>query len=128
MWVVVRDGKVQSVQPHKPDDIPGHDIFEWFGDEPKTHVPALADPITGYVIRPAQEADDDPRPPGYDTHIGDLVDLKDTIESEIAWLETTIPLIDGMDAAQVRSLVKRLAQENLGELRAWRYLLNRFSQ
>lgn len=36
------------------------------------------------------------------------------LETELAWLDTNIPLIDGMTATQVRSVVKRLAQESRG--------------
>jgi hypothetical protein len=53
----------------------------------------------------------------------DFDDLADKIESEIAWLDVTIPMIDSMTAAQVRDTVKRLAQENQRMLRAWRYVL-----
>lgn len=47
--------------------------------------------------------------------------------TEIGWLEETIPAIDTMTAAQVRDVVKRLAQENLEMIRAWRYVIRRLS-
>lgn len=55
----------------------------------------------------------------------DFEGLADKVESEIVWLDTTIPAIDGMTAAEVRDTVKRLAQENQAMLRAWRYVLRR---
>ena len=48
-------------------------------------------------------------------------ELAGLLTDEIDWLDTTIPLIDGMDAAQLQAVIKRLAQENRYMLRAWQY-------
>lgn len=47
------------------------------------------------------------------------------IQTEIDYLNLTIPLIDTMTAVQVRDVVKRLAQENRGILRALRWVAKR---
>lgn len=53
----------------------------------------------------------------------DFDDLASKVETEITWLNATIPTIDAMTAAQVRDVAKRLAQENQAMFRAWRYIL-----
>jgi hypothetical protein len=54
-------------------------------------------------------------------------ELKDQWQGELDYLEATILAIDTMDAAQVRAVVKRLAQENLRILRAFALLFRHFS-
>lgn len=53
----------------------------------------------------------------------DLRTLGQAISSEIAYLNTTILLIDTMTTGQVRDVVKRLAQENRQILKAMRVLV-----
>lgn len=58
----------------------------------------------------------------------DFADFVDRATSEIAWLEATIPNIDTMTAAEVRAVVKRLAQENVEVIRSLRYLARRLGK
>jgi NCAIR mutase (PurE)-related protein len=51
--------------------------------------------------------------------------LAGAIQAELDYLEATIPGVDAMTAAQVRSVVKRLAQENLSILKLLRYVYRR---
>jgi NCAIR mutase (PurE)-related protein len=51
--------------------------------------------------------------------------LAGAIQAELDYLEATIPSIDAMTAAQVRAVVKRLAQENLSILKLLRYVYRR---
>jgi len=53
-------------------------------------------------------------------HFNNLAELA---TAEIEWLQTTIPDIDTMGIEDLRATLKRLAQENLHQIRAWRYLL-----
>lgn len=57
----------------------------------------------------------------------DLADLGRQVAAEIAWLDTTISGIDDYAAAQVRDVVKRLAQENRAILRALRFVVRRLA-
>lgn len=47
------------------------------------------------------------------------------IETELTWLDSNIPNIDAMTATQVRSVVKRLAQENREIIKAFRYIIRK---
>lgn len=121
MWVIVKDGKVVSVQKTNPGVVaPGHEAFEWFGPEPKMHVPTLMYPDG--TMREGQEADDDPRPQDYTDHREELAGLQVLVENEIAALGATIPNIDNMTQIQLVQVIKRLAQENLAILKALRYI------
>lgn len=51
-------------------------------------------------------------------------DLKTKAANELDYLNTTIPQIDTMTAAQVRDVVKRLAQENRQIIKAMKHLFN----
>lgn len=53
--------------------------------------------------------------------------LADAAAAEIAWLDDTIPQIDSMTIEEVRGVVKRLAQENLRQIKAWLYVLRRLA-
>lgn len=57
----------------------------------------------------------------------DLADLGRQVAAELAWLDTTVSSIDDYAAAQVRDVVKRLAQENRATLRALRYVVRRLA-
>lgn len=57
----------------------------------------------------------------------DLADLGRQVAVELAWLDSTIAGIDGYAAAQVRDVVKRLAQENRAILRALRFVVRRLA-
>jgi hypothetical protein len=63
--------------------------------------------------------------PANDEIINQRKQIAVDIPNEIAWLETTIPGVDTMTAAQVRAVVKRLAQENLSILKLLRYVYRR---
>lgn len=47
-----------------------------------------------------------------DILVNDIKGMLATAQAEIDYLDTTIPTIDAMTATQVRSVVKRLSQEN----------------
>lgn len=47
-----------------------------------------------------------------DVLVNDIKGMLATAQAEIDYLDTTIPTVDAMTAAQVRTVVKRLAQEN----------------
>lgn len=53
--------------------------------------------------------------------------LAELADSEVSWLEGTIPTIETMTLEELRGLAKRLAQENLYQIKAWRYMLRRFA-
>lgn len=57
----------------------------------------------------------------------DLADLGRQVAAELTWLDTTIAGIDSYTAAQVRDVVKRLAQENRAILRALRFVVRRLA-
>lgn len=57
----------------------------------------------------------------------DLSDLGRQVAAELAWLDSTIAGIDGYAAAQVRDVVKRLAQENRAILQALRFVVRRLA-
>lgn len=57
----------------------------------------------------------------------DLADLGRQVAAELAWLDTTVSSIDDYAAAQVRDVVKRLAQENRAVLRALRFVVRRLA-
>lgn len=57
----------------------------------------------------------------------DLADLGRQVAAELAWLDSTIAGIDSYTAAQVRDVVKRLAQENRAVLRALRFVVRRLA-
>ena len=48
------------------------------------------------------------------------------IATELSWLDSTIPQIDGMALADLRSTLKRLAKENQGMLKAWQLLVRKY--
>jgi len=55
----------------------------------------------------------------------DFDELSSRASAEIDWLDATIPNVDTMTGEEVRGVVKRLAQENLQTIKAWRYILRR---
>lgn len=59
----------------------------------------------------------------YNVDLKAIRDLATQAAGEIDYLQTTIPTIDAMTAGQVRSVVKRLAQENLAIIKGLRYLV-----
>jgi hypothetical protein len=121
MWLVVRDGRVISAQHNNPGEVAGHEVFEWFGP---FEVYCIEHTTPERVTIP-EVAGLDPRPPGYDTGRDKFDDLGNQAQSEIDYLDATIPNIDTMSQAEIVVVVKRLAQENRQMLRAWRYVINR---
>lgn len=53
----------------------------------------------------------------------DMSALGQQVQTELNWLSTTIGNIDGYAVAEVRNVVKRLAQENEAILKALRYIV-----
>lgn len=53
-----------------------------------------------------------------DVLVNDLKGMVATAQAEIDYLEATIPTMDTMTVAQVRTVVKRLSQENKGIIKA----------
>lgn len=121
MWLIIReldDAVVGTNYLTAPPAPAGHRVVEWAGVEPAIHDPAqgvfsydptLTDP--DYVtFTEARDVFDD---------------LEAQADAEIAWLEAAIPTIGTADLAALRAILKRVAQENLREIRAWRYLFRR---
>lgn len=122
MWLIIRDedGAVVGtnygqVAPNAPL---GHTIKEWSRAEPAVHNPEAG--VESYDPTLA-----DPDYPIFVQARVDLDALADKAATEIAWLEETIPAIDGMTLEELRSVLKRVARENAETLRAWRYVIRR---
>ena len=114
MWLIIRDsdsvvtGTNYNFSPPVPA---GHTAKEWHGPEPRVGEldPTLDDP--DYTILVQSRVD-----------FGELANLAD---AEIEWLETTIPQIDDMAFGDLRTVLLRLARENLRQIKAWRYLFRK---
>lgn len=122
MWLIIRRedsaviGTQYGLKPTWNEDL--FEVKEWYGKEPPIH-----DPEEGiYSYDPTL---DDPEYPGFTESRLDFNALADLADSEIDWLNETIPQIDVMTAERVRDVVKRLAQENLRQVKAWRYIFRR---
>lgn len=119
MWLLIEiaTGLVRGYQEQEiPAD--GYDpavfeVKEWAGDPPDLDGP---DPTL---------ADLD-----YQVFVNSRVDfdaLEDKATNEIAWLEENISLIDTMTVEELRGVAKRLCQENLEQIKAWRYVIRRLT-
>lgn len=123
MWLVKRlsDGRIMSAQVNCPPELPGHEVFEWFGDYEVN--------VVGHTTPDGVEIPDvfgiDPRPAGWDSHRSKFDDIVTMLDDEIDYLDTTIPDIESMTMPQALAVVKRLAQENRQVLRAFKYFANR---
>ena len=53
--------------------------------------------------------------------------LADKADNEVDWLETAIPQIETATLDQLRTLLQRLARQNLEQIKAWRYLFRRLT-
>lgn len=121
MWLIIREsddavtGTNYNVAPPAPT---GHRVVEWVGDEPPIH-----DPDEG-VFSYDPTLDDSDYPTLLDAR-GMFDDLETGAIAEIAWLESIIPAIDIADLTELRAILKRLAQQNLRSIKAWRYLWRR---
>ncbi len=124
MWLIIRKsdsaviGTQVGIDPSACWDATLFDVKEWSGPEPPIH-----DPDEDIISLDPTLAD-----PGYSTFTearGVFNDLEARATAEIAWLEAAIPAIDSADIATLRMVLKRLAQENLQEIKAWRYLFRR---
>ncbi len=124
MWLIIRNSDNAVIGTQQREDPSVHwnvalfTVKEWFGPEPPLH-----DPDEGVVSLDPTLTD-----PDYATFTEARTifnDLEAQAVTEILWLETAIPLIDTADLADLRTVVKRLAQENLREVKAWRYLFRR---
>ena len=93
------------------------EIKEWGGP-----VPDSGDPERLPDLDPTL---DDPDYPDFQEARGRFDELAEQATAEIEWLEETIPQIEAMTVVEVRAVVKRLAQENLRCIRAWRYVIRR---
>lgn len=121
MWLIIRksDNAVMSAQFTRPGDVGiGRIVKEWYGPAPAIHNPSEGvesyDPTLDnpdWAILAQSRVD-----------FGELANLAD---AEIGWLEATIPQIDTMALEDLRSVLQRLAQENLRQIKAWRYLFRR---
>jgi hypothetical protein len=120
MWLIIREsdnavvGTNYNVAPPAP---PGHRVVEWAGPEPPIHEPPE---VESYDPTPVDS--------DYPT-FADARDVFDDLEvradAEVAWLESVIPTIDAADLEALRAILKRLAQQNLRMVKAWRYLWRR---
>lgn len=127
MWLIIRklNGAIVGTNYHyKPtanEDF--FEIKEWHGPEPPIHDPNPVD--EGEPIYSYDPTLNDPTYSAFLERRVDFDELANRAIAEIEWLNDTIPQIDTMTAAQVRGVVKRLAQENLRQIKAWRYIFNR---
>jgi hypothetical protein len=114
MWIICReeDGAVVGTITVKPPEGAygkGHIVKEWFGSEPRVH-----DPEKG-----VESYDPTIDCPGYNEAIAarlDCQDLHDKIQTELDWLNETIPAI-------ANPVIKRLAQQNRAIIKALRYII-----
>lgn len=121
MWIIVRlsDNMVVGTNYTTCPPTPlGHAVKEWYGSEP-----AVYDPETG-------EGDTDPTlvDPDYALFTEartNLENIEDAATDEIAWLLDAIAEVDGADLTALRTMFKRVLQEQLREIRAWRYVIRR---
>lgn len=123
MWLIIRKSDNAVVGTNylvAPKVGPLFEVKEWQGIEPPIH-----DPHEGVESYDPTLAD--PDYPAFLQNRIDFDELADKAASEIQWLNDTIPQIDTMTAAQVRDVVKRLAQENLRQINAWRYIFRRLT-
>lgn len=120
MWLIIREsddavvGTNYNVAPPVP---PGHRVVEWYGSEPAIHDPPEVESYDPTL--------DDPGFPIFEEAREIFDDLEAQAGAEIAWLEMVIPQIDTADLETLRAILKRIAQENLREIRAWRYVWRR---
>lgn len=116
-WLLInnRTGLVEGIGPTPPPE--GHvrgpqfTVKEWMG--------------------PVSIGDPDPTV-GQEDALQDITqahqhfdNLAELATAEIAWLQDALDEIDTATPAEMRAIVKRLLQENLHQIRAWRYLLMR---
>lgn len=133
MWIVIYKehpkirpelaGRVFATENVRPPDgaypVGKFDVKEWDGPPPN-----LGDPDQGIL----PDLDPTLADPGYADKVQQRVDfeaLADKAAAEIAWLEETIPLIDDMTLEELRSVLKRVARENMETIRAWGYVIRR---
>lgn len=124
MWLIIRDSDSTVAGTNyshlKPVTPPDHTAKEWHGPEPPCHDPYADDPVYSY--------DPTLNNPAWAALIQSRVDfgaLADQANTEIDWLNATIPQIDTMTLEDLRAVLKRIAQENLKQIKAWRYLFRR---
>jgi len=121
MWLIIREsdnavvGTNYNIAPPAP---PSHRVVEWYGPEPPIHRPE--DDV--YSYDPTLE---NPDFSIFEEARGTFDDLEIRAGAEIAWLEATIPTIDSADLPTLRAILKRLAQQNLRSIKAWRYVFRR---
>lgn len=126
VYLVIRISDSTVFQVHHAHDDPtgrygdAFEVKEWYGP-----VPPLHDPDGG--VESYDPTLDDPAYPDFLQSRLDLAALAEQAAGEIEWLAETIPDIDTMTAAEVRDVVRRLAQENLRMIKAWRYAIRRFT-
>jgi len=121
MWLIIREsdnavlGTNYNIAPTAPA---GHRVVEWAGPEPPIHYPPEVESYDPTLIDPDYAAFTEAR----DT----FDDLETRAAAEIAWLESAIPAIDAADLETLRAVLKRLAQQNLRSIKAWRYAWRRW--
>lgn len=126
MWLIVRKsdsaviGTAYQLPPARAWDPDIFEVKEWLGPEPVIHDPDADPPVYSYDPTLA-----DPDYAAFKQARQRFDELANQANSEIVWLEDTIPQINTMTIEEVRDVVKRLARENLETLRAWRYVLRR---
>ena len=116
MWLIIRDSDNTVVGTNYnfgPPAPAGHTIKEWHGAEPGlgSPDPTLDNPAWAILTQ---------------AHL-DFDALASQADTEVNWLENTIPQIDTMDIESLRGVLLRLAQENLRQIKAWKYLFRRLT-
>jgi len=122
MWLIIRDSDSAVVGTNyaqaKPGTPPGHTAKEWYGAEPPLHDPE--DGVESY-----DPTLDDPAYVELVSFHADFDALAETAANEIAWLEDALDVVDVADLATLRIILKHVLRENLGMVKAWRYVLKR---
>jgi len=120
MWLIIREsddaviGTNYNIAPPAPA---GHRIVEWAGPEPAIHDPPEVESYDPTLVDPDYSTFTDAR--------NIFNDLEARADAEIAWLESVIPTIDTADLVTLRAVLRRLAQQNLRSIAAWRYVFRR---
>lgn len=116
MWLIIQEldhtviGTNYNFGPPAPE---GCVVKEWHGAEPGLgSIDPTHDNPTWLLLAQA--------------HL-DFDALADQADAEIDWLEAAIPQIDTMTQEKLQGVILRLAQENLRQIKAWRYLFRRFT-
>jgi len=130
IWLVIQKqptGPRTVFQGHRDKPAPGtydpelFEIKEWHGPIPQIHNP---DDPENPVVSYDPTVDNAEWAALMQTRL-DFGALADQADAEVSWLEDVIPQINTMTQEELRWVILRVAQENLRQIRAWRYLFRK---